>query len=75
MHYNIHGDTTVEPTHATYTLQYIKNVVYKENSQNFTYFTEMGYDGYAHVISVSGIKYVRKWIEENLRNAGAKTEK
>jgi glutamine cyclotransferase len=59
MHYNIFGDGTVEVTHAKHSLQYIENVVYKNSPENYTYFTEMGYEGYAHVISVKGIKFVR----------------
>ena len=66
LHYNILGDGTVEVTHAAHTLEYIKNVVYKNAPQNYTYITEMDFDGYAHVISAKGIKYVRKWLDDKI---------
>ena len=75
LHYNVKGDGTVEIEHAEQTLKYIKNTVYINTPQNYTYHTEMGFHGYAHAITKNEIEYVRKWIDETiLTNNGWNTK-
>ena len=66
IHYHVQGDGIVEVSSAEYTLEYIKNTVYKNSPQNYTYIAEAGFNGYAHAITKKGIKSVRKWVDEVL---------